>query len=181
MTQHRYHRRAIQADLLRAGLGLAACVVPMFFLEPGAVAMYVLAVPAAFFALFGARTVTNARTRIILDETGLRAEGGHRAEIRWDELQDVRLSYFSTRRDREAGWMHLKLKGPNGGVNLHSSLDGFEEICRAAHRAAQARGLELTDASMRNFSELGLGAAFAQPEKTPAVFSGWGNPADWRR
>jgi len=181
MTRLRYHRRDINADLLRAGAGLAACVTPMFFLEPGAVASYVLAVPAACFALFGLRTVTNARTVFTFDETGIRAEGGHRADIRWDDLRDVRLSYFSTRRDRESGWMQLKLKGGDGALTLHSTLDGFEDVCRAAFRAAQARGLDLTAASARNFAMLGLGAAAPSTPSTPAALSGWGNPADWRR
>ncbi len=181
MTRLRYHRRDIHADLLRAGLGLVACVVPMFFLEPGATATYVLALPAALFALFGARTFTNARTVVLLDENGIRAEGGHTADIRWDDLSDVRLSYFSTRRDRESGWMQLKLKGQKGTLGLHSTLDGFEDVCRAAFRATQARGLELTEASARNFAMLGLGAAIPQTSATPAALSGWGNPADWRR
>jgi hypothetical protein len=181
MTRLRYHRREISTDLLRAGAGLAACVTPMFFLEPGAVASYVLAVPAAFFALFGVRTVTNARTVFTFDETGIRAEGGHRANIRWDGLHDVRLSYFSTRRDREAGWMQLKLEGAESTLNLHSSLDGFEDVCRAAFLAAESCGLDLTAASTRNFTMLGLGAAAPTTPFTPAALSGWGNPADWRR
>ncbi len=181
MTRLRYHRREISADLLRAGAGLAACVTPMFFLEPGAVASYVLAVPAAFFALFGMRTVTNARTVFTFDETGIRADGGHQANIRWDGLRDVRLSYFSTRRDREAGWMQLKLKGAESVLNLHSSLDGFEDVSRAAFRAAESHGLDLTEASARNFTMLGRDAAAPSTPSSPAALSGWGNPADWRR
>lgn len=181
MTRLRYHRRDINADLLRASLGLVACVLPMFFLEAGAAAAYVLAVPAAFFALFGVRTLFNARTVFIHDETGIRAEGARTADIRWDELRGVRLSYFSTRRDREAGWMQLKLTGARGALNLHSTLDGFEEVCRAAFRAAQVRDLELSDASVRNFAMLGLGTAAPSTPSTPAALSGWGNPADWRR
>ena len=71
MSTHRYHRRDLNADLLRAGLGSAACIAPLFFLEPGAIASYVLAVPAAFFILFGLRTWAHGRTRVTLDDSGV--------------------------------------------------------------------------------------------------------------
>ena len=181
MSQHRYNRRDLNADYLRAGLGCAACIVPVFFLAPGAAATYVLAVPAVFFALFAVRTWKNAHTEIDMNSDGIAAQGGATAEIRWDALERVKLSYFSTRRDREAGWLQLKLHGSGSALTLHSSLDGFEEICQAAYRAAVARNLDLTDATARNFAELGLGAPARPVDPTPAALSGWGNPADWRR
>ncbi len=181
MSQHRYHRRDINADYLRAGIGLAACVTPMFFLAPGAIATYVLAVPAAFFALFAARTAVNARLQISMDEDGIEAHGATSKRLEWNALHKVKLSYFSTRRDREAGWMQLKLVGDAGTLTLHSTLEGFEDVCRAAYRAAAVHEMDLTDATARNFAELGLGAIATATAPTPAALSGWGNPADWRR
>ncbi|MBO6782471.1 MAG: hypothetical protein JJ899_04245 [Alphaproteobacteria bacterium] len=181
MSLHRYHRRDVSADFLRAGLGFAACVAPMFFLAPGAPATYVLAMPAAFFALFAVRTWNNARTAIELDETGITARGGTSGRIDWQDLRRLKLSYFSTRRDREAGWMQLKLTGNSGSITLHSTLEGFEDVCRVAHRAAVDANIELSDASARNFQVLGLGAPLPPANTVPAALSGWGNPADWRR
>lgn len=184
-TQHRYHRRDLSADLLRAGLGVAACVTPMFFIAPGATATYVLAVPAVFFALFGLRTWLHTHTEIKLDETGISLTGLSTAKIDWVRLDTLKLSYFSTRRDREAGWMQLKLRGGGQKISIHSTLEDFETVCRKAFHAAQSRDLELSDATARNFAVIGLGAGSegARPdiEKTPAALSGWGNPADWRR
>ncbi|MBT5569923.1 MAG: hypothetical protein HOJ90_01770 [Alphaproteobacteria bacterium] len=182
MTTHRYHRRDLNADLLRACLGVAACVTPMFFIAPGAIATYVLAAPAIFFGLFGLRTWLHTRTVVTLDDAAIEMTGWGSARIPWQDLDTLKLSYFSTRRDREAGWMQLTLRAGGNKIALHSTLEGFEDICRQAFRVTQTRDIEMSDATARNFAVIGLGASdTTQHEKTPAALSGWGNPADWRR
>jgi hypothetical protein len=182
MSTHRYHRRDLKADLLRASLGVAACVTPMFFIEPGATATYVLAVPAAFFGLFGLRTRLHTRTMVTLDDDTIEMTGWTSARITWNDLDALKLSYFSTRRDREAGWMQLTLRAGGQKIALHSTLEGFEDICRHAFRVTQTRDIELSDATARNLAVIGLGVGDAiQHNETPAALSGWGNPADWRR
>jgi hypothetical protein len=120
MSTHRYHRRDLNADLLRAGLGSAACITPLFLLEPGAIASYVLAVPAAFFILFGLRTWAHGCTRVTLDDSGVVINGWTASRLSWRDLETLKLSYFSTRRDREAGWMHLTLRGAGTKLSIHS-------------------------------------------------------------
>lgn len=183
MSTHRYHRRDLNADLLRVVLGIAACVTPMFFIEPGATAIYVLGVFAAFFGLFGLRTLMQARTTVTLDETSITATGWRNAQIQWASLDALKLSYFSTRRDREAGWMQITLRGDGQRIAIHSTLEGFEDVCQRAFQAARHNDIEVTDATARNFAVIGLGDADLSTtiDKTPAALSGWGNPADWRR
>jgi hypothetical protein len=183
MSIHRYHRRDLNADLLRTGLGIAACVIPIFYIGPDTPAAYVLAGFAGFFALFGLRTLLQTRTVATLDGSGVSISGWTARRIPWDKLDAMKLSYFSTRRDREAGWMQLKMYGNGTRIAVHSTLEGFEEVCRHAVRAAQDNDIEISHATARNLAVIGLGE-HAQPEqsaKTPAALSGWGNPADWRR
>ncbi len=72
-------------------------------------------------------------------------------------------------------------------VNISSALIGsctnssYEDVSRAAFQAAQSHGLDLTEASARNFTMLGRDAAAPSTPSSPAALSGWGNPADWRR
>lgn len=181
MSRHRYARRELNGDLLRAGAGIALCAVPLAFADVGTTGLYVLAAPAALFAVFGARTLRNRRVVIEVDENGIgngRRPGGR---IAWSELDTIKLSYFSTRRDRENGWMQLKLSGGGERLAITSALDGFETVCRAAWRAARAGEIEISDATARNFAALGLGGATTPREATPAALSGWGDPAEWRR
>jgi len=178
MSQHRYSSRTTNADLLRAAIGLACCLVPLVSVELGTVVTLVFAVPAALFAVFGLRTWRNRGTIVTVDADGIAAV---RQAIAWDALATVKLSYFSTRRDRENGWMQLKLAGGGTTITVNSGLEEFEVVCRAAFEAARSHGIELTDASARNFAALGLGAIVPDHDPVPAALTGWGNPADWRR
>ena len=63
--------------------------------------------------------------------------------IEWDRLDRLKLSYFSTKRDRSDGWMQLTV-GSAGGrtVKIDSSLDGFHDVVERAARAAAEDGCD---------------------------------------
>ncbi len=178
MTTHRYSPRALNADLLRAAIGLICCLVPLATVDFGVVVTLVFAVPAALFAIFGLRTWRNRAITVRVDADAISTPA---TTIPWQDLTGAKLSYFSTRRDRENGWMQLKLQGRQRTIALNSALEDFDTVCRAAFEAVRDQDIELTDASARNFAALGLGAIAPDHEPTPAALTGWGNPADWRR
>ena len=181
MSTHRYAPRAINADLLRAAAGAGFCIVPLVFVDLGPWGALVFAIPAALFAAFGIRTWVNRGAVVSVDPGGISVAGWTRSQIAWSDLHTVKLSYFSTRRDREAGWMQLSLKDGKTGISLNSSIEGFEDVCRAAFQAARNEDIEISEASARNFAALGLGASVQDRNPVPASLTGWGNPAEWRR
>ena len=180
MSEYRYSTAALNGDLVRAAIGFGLCATPIALasLEPWL--MLLLAVPAGLFALFGARAWLRRSMRVAVDDAGIAATGLTATDIRWPELRRFKLSYFSTRRDRSNGWMQLNLRGPSGRLSIDSNLDGFDDICRRAFRAAADNDLELSSASLRNLAALGL-VADLSPKPQPSGGTGWGNPADWRR
>jgi len=88
--------------------------------------------------------------------------------IRWDELDRMRLAYYSTRRDRRSGWMQLDLSA--GAARVPARQPASKALTRfvrhAAHVAA-ARGLGLTEATMSNLEALGIA-----PARGPMPMSG---------
>ncbi len=155
MTQRfRYPGRAMGADYARAALGLAAALGPLALLDPAAPVAWILTAVAALFLVYFARTVCRHLTQIELDETGISARGPLAAAIRWAQLRSMRLDYFSTRSDREEGWMQLRLRGPRRAIRVDSDIEGFAELARAARAQALARGLELDAATLANFEAL---------------------------
>jgi hypothetical protein len=178
MTSHRYSPRALNADFLRTGIGLVCCLVPLAAVDSGLFVTLVFAIPAALFAVFGLRTWRNRAITVRVNAAGISTAS---TNIPWRDLAGVKLSYFSTRRDRESGWMQLTLRAKHGKIALNSALEDFDTVCRATFEAARSFDIELTDASARNFAALGLGAIVPDHEPTPAALTGWGNPADWRR
>ena len=62
----------------------------------------------------------------------------------------MKLAYYSTRRDRRAGWMQLQLVASGIKVSLDSRIAGFDQVVRRAADAATARGIELNEATVAN-------------------------------
>ncbi len=180
MNEYRYSTAALNGDLVRSGIGFVLCFTPIALASLEVWAMLLLAAPAALFAIFGARTWLRRGIRVAVDETGISASGLTAAGIPWRDLRRFKLSYFSTRRDRSNGWMQLNLRGPSGRLSIDSNLDGFDDVCRRAFRAAADNDVELSSATLRNLAELGL-VSDLSPNPQPSGGTGWGNPADWRR
>ena len=131
--------------------GILFATVPV-----GSVGAAVLGSFAALFAVFGLRTALRHRTSLEMTEAELRASGPRRVAIVWSELDHLKLAYYSTRRDRRAGWMQLDLAAGPARLRLDSRIDGFGEVVRRAAAAAAARGLALSDATLANLQALGV-------------------------
>ena len=93
-------------------------------------------------------------TILEVGETGLRAVGLRRVTIPWAALDRMKLAYYSTRRDRKAGWMQLQLGAGPARLTIDSRLDGFEQLVRHATIAAASRNLDLSEATAANLQAL---------------------------
>ena len=155
-SRHAYPASAMVGDYLRTAAGLGAAGL-LFATEPvGAVAAGVIGSFAAIFAVFGMRTALRHGTLLEASDTELHASGLARRTIVWSELDRMRLSYYSTRRDRKSGWMQLQLAAGGSKLSLDSRIGGFEELVRRAAAAAEARGLPLNDTTVANIEALGI-------------------------
>lgn len=158
MTVHRHGLASLGGDYLRAGLGLALTAGPLALAGPGAAAAWVLGPVGLLFAVHGLWTLRRHLTVVTCGDGGLSLAGPAARRLAWPELTEMRLRYFSTRRDRERGWMQLSLAGGGVTVRLDSTIDGFEDIVRRAARAAAAADVALGDATVRNLESLGITA-----------------------
>ena len=136
MSVHRYPRRSLTADYLRAAAGLTLTAGPLAVVPAGAVAAPILGGLAVLFVVFGARTALRHASRIEMDDERLALLGPWPRRIAWDEVTGLRLRYFATRRGRGAGWMQLILTAPGVRLRLDSTLEDFPAIARRAARAA---------------------------------------------
>ncbi len=157
MSLHRYPGAALTADYLRGGGGLLLTAGPLLALPLHWIMAVLFGSCALLFAAFMLRTALRQFTVIEATDQGIASRGplSGRA-IRWDELARLRLTYYSTRRDRERGWMQLTLKGRGRALAMDSALDGFDAVADRAAHAAQVRGVEITDATRDNLAALGI-------------------------
>lgn len=166
MTFHAYPTSAMLGDYLRAAAGFVPVTAVLAILPVTATAGIVLGGFASLFALFGVRTMLRHGSRLEMTESALSATGLFPASIVWEELDRMRLSYYSTRRDRRHGWMQLELRSGSSSINLDSRIEGFSELVEKSARAAQRRGLSLDAATVANLAVLGVN------DRCEAV--GWG-------
>lgn len=156
MSLHTYPRPALVGDYVRAGAGLALTALPLAFVPMHWVLAVLFAGAALLFSLFLTMTVQKHLTVVETDEEGIVSRGPAETSIPWSELSRLKLTYYSTRRDRQDGWMTLVLKGRGRKISLESSLSAFDTVAERAHRAAEARGLALSSATHENLMALGV-------------------------
>jgi len=157
-SQHAYPLRAVASDYAGATAGLGVSLGLIAFVRLAAPVAWVLAGCAMLFLVYFSRTVCRQLTRIELDENGIRAVGPavltSGAAIRWDDLRALRLDYFSTRADRERGWMQLKLADAQHTIRIDSDLDGFTQVAERAAREAARLELALEPGTVSNLQAL---------------------------
>ena len=159
-VEMRYPPRTLWADYGRAAAGAVLCGLPLLTLEINRWLSLVLAIGCVLFVSFFVRTAIRQRTRYILEPDRLRADGPAGGQVEWARVDRMKLSYYSTRRDRTAGWMQLTVGAAGGGiVKVDSSLEGFYDIVERAARAAETAGLQLGAATLVNLRSMGISVA----------------------
>ena len=152
----RYPARALLADYLRGAIGAGACAGLIFLVKPAPAVATTLGAAAMLFLVYFARTVCRQLTHIELDETGIRVRGPLGAPIRWEDLRSLRLDYYSTRSDREGGWMQLRLRDAQRTIRIDSEVDGFAELAGAVAAEARHCGADLDASTRANLQLLGI-------------------------
>jgi hypothetical protein len=156
MTRHTYPTSAMLGDYFRAAAGFIPTAAIFATVPVGVVAAMVLGAFATLFAVFGIRTMQRHWSRFEITESELREAGLLRTSIAWEKLDRVRLSYYSTRRDRRNGWMQLELRSGHERICVDSRIEGFSELVEWSVRAAEKRGLPLNSATLANLAVLGV-------------------------
>ena len=189
-SEHFYPADTLRGDYLRAAAGAVFCGFPFFVTPVHTIAAVILGGLTLLFTTYGVRTWLRRMETIVIDDNGLTAGVLYRRSLAWRDLGQIKLRYFSTRRDRSGGWMQLVLSGRGVRVGIDSELEGFMEVCRRARDEARANGLDLNETTVRNFLAIGLDATDMAPDNDVVVRSGtdgsgrvgsWGDPSGWRR
>ena len=156
MTTYRYPGRAMLGDYLRSAAGLALTGGPLAMMPASSAVALVLGGFATLFGVFGLRTAIRHQTKVELDEGGIAVSGIATRRIAWNEIAKLRLSYYSTKRDRAGGWMQLTLQGQGRPLRFDSTLEGFADLAQRSHQAARANGVMLSEVTIANLQALGL-------------------------
>ncbi|MEM6903044.1 MAG: hypothetical protein AAF556_07380 [Pseudomonadota bacterium] len=156
----RYDRAAIIGDLVRGGFGVLATFGPLLVVPDVHPAfIIILGSLGLLFGWFLFRTALRWPIVVSVGPTGLeegRGYGPARA-IDWSSLSTAQLRYYSTKRDRDEGWLQLELTDDTGAkVTLDSNLQEFATVGEYVAIAAQRGGVLIDATSADNFLFLGV-------------------------
>ena len=150
----RYSLRSLVPDYAGSGIGVVISLGLLGFVPLAGPVRWVATALALLFLVYFGRTVCRQLTHIELEEAGIRARGPLGTVIRWEKLRSLQLEYYSTRADREGGWMQLKLRDATRTIRIDSELDGFADLAGRCAREAALRGLALDAATAANLKVL---------------------------
>ena len=156
MTELRYPLRALWASYARAAVGVGMTAVPLATAQLGATSVVVLTGLAAVFLGYGLRTALRHATRYGFDDRGVFAIGPVSRAIEWGDVVNVKLSYYTTKRDGTSGWWQLDIKGRDSRMRLESTLDGFRAHAERTVREARGRDVEMSPTTIDNVKQLGI-------------------------
>ena len=152
---HRYPSTRLVGDYVRAGAGLMLTVVPVLLVSLTLVPLIILLLLAALFFGYGLHTILCHRRRISVDDDRISAQPGA-IRLNWQELTELKLEYYSTRKESTSGWMQMTLRSDNKWLKLDSRLEGFQDIARLAATSAHANDLFLSRTTAGNLAALGI-------------------------
>lgn len=153
---HRYPLQSLLGDYGRAGIGLVVGI-GLWLLAPEAPHVVILCGGlTVLFLLFTMRTVARQFSRIEMTDDVIARSGPWHTALRWNDLDRVKLRYYSTRRNRSGGWMTLKLGAGRRALSVDSGIAGFDAIAERAARAIADNGIGADDVTLGNLAALGL-------------------------
>lgn len=153
---YKYPRGAIARDYAYSVAGAVLTLGPLGLTTPLAAITGILGAAGGLFLLFGVRTFIRHNTVVETSDIEVLVRGPRSTRMRWDGLRELRLSYFTTKRDGRGGWMQLRLKHDGGTLRFDSSLAGFDTFVAQAAKSARERALSLEPATAQNLHAMGL-------------------------
>ena len=152
----KYSRKSISGDYIRAvtglvitgGLLLAATKITIF--------QYIFAAGALLFFGFLIRTFLRQFSSFVVTEQDLKRVGLFKRSLSWDQLNNVTLKYFSTRRDRKAGWYQLTLSDGIVKITIDSELMGFDTVMKICADVVIQKRLTVSETTSENFASSGF-------------------------
>jgi hypothetical protein len=150
-----YPLRNLWPDYARAAAGFALTMLPLPNAIGGNVIVLTIVLAlAVLFGSFGITTFLRHKSIVAADELGIWITGLRGKALRWDEIAEVDMRYFSTRREKDKGWMQLRLSGKGQKLKVDSNLEDFDGLIRHVVTAITRHDLVVTPIGKENLASM---------------------------
>ena len=152
----KYSRKSISGDYIRAIIGLVITGGLLLAATKITIFQYIFAAGALLFFGFLIRTFLRQFSSFVVTEQDLKRVGLFKRSLSWDQLNNVTLKYFSTRRDRKAGWYQLTLSDDIVKITIDSELMGFDTVMKICSDVVMQKQLTVSETTSENFASSGF-------------------------
>ena len=149
---------ALRGDYLRGAIGLFVTVGLVVAATKITIFQYIFAAGALLFLGFFLRTAQRHLTTFSFSNDTFQANGPLGKNISLPAVIDIRLRYFSTRKDRtgEGGWFELTIQDPKSKISVDSTINGFDQIMQHCVDIIHQNKLAPSETTIENFSSAGF-------------------------
>tara|TARA_R110002096_G_scaffold280581_1_gene474686 strand:- start:448 stop:960 length:513 start_codon:yes stop_codon:yes gene_type:complete len=157
-TEARFHYPLgnLWPDYLRAGLGFGLTMIPMPYAVGGNIlVMLIVFGLAGLFASFGISTFIRQKSTVAISDQGIWIEGPRAKALEWNDVAEVDLRFFSTRKERDKGWLQMKISGGGTTIKADSNLNDFDSLLRNVVTAITRHDLSVSPIGRENFASMG--------------------------
>ena len=149
---------ALRGDYLRGAIGLFVTFGLLIAATKITIFQYLFAAGALLFLGFFLRTAQRHLTTFRFSNDAFQAKGPFGKSISLPAVIDIRLRYFSTRKDRtgESGWFELTIRDPKSKISVDSTINGFDQIMQNCLGIIHQNKLTPSETTIENFSSAGF-------------------------
>ena len=144
-----YMSQSIILDDILSIASLAGTLIILMFVELLPMVSILFFCFACLCCYFVVDVTRKHRVRFQITDEGLAVEHVN-CYLSWDQLEEFKLAYYSTRKDAEHGWMEVYFKIGKRRVRVDSRAVGFMPLARYAAAAATRLDLPLSPATVKN-------------------------------
>ena len=158
LTYHKYRISFLLTNYIKATIGIAISVFPIFILEAAGLIKYFLLLIFVIFILLLIKTIFNQMVTVFIsnDSIEILELFIRKRKIKWDKVKKFELQYYSTRQDKEKGWMQLKVSDKKNTIIIRSAISDFEAIAKKTACIASNNDITLTNRTVINYKAIGI-------------------------
>ncbi len=109
------------------------------------------------FSIYFAFLIIKSLSKITFtDKEVIRTNLINKNIIKWKDISEVKLHYYSTRRDKEKGWMVLLLFNNKKKIAIHSSIPDFDKILEEIASKTYSYNYLFNYYTEKNFKAMGI-------------------------
>ena len=158
LTFHKYRISFLLTNYIKASIGIFVSVFPIFILEAAGIIKYFFVLIFAIFILLLIKTIFNQLVTVFISNDSIEIIEFFikKRKIKWDKVNNFELQYYSTRQDKEKGWMQLKVSDKKNTITIHSAISNFEVIAKKTAYVASKNDITLTNRTVINYKAIGI-------------------------